>query len=264
MPTCFMIQPFDGGKFDKRYEQVFKPAIVAAGLEPYRVDQDPRVQIPIDDIEKGISIAAICLADITTDNPNVWYELGYAIAAETPVVMICSLEREGKRFPFDIQHRHITEYKTDAPDDFDKLKTTITARIKALLQRREGLRRLGKIDQVAPVAGLTIEELTVLAVTAGTSGAPESKASLYVVQSDAERANLTKLGVAVGLRGLIMKGFVQRTVDTDHNDITYPAIEVMDAGWDWIENNRSRFVLRRGEEQPSLVGMEITDDDIPF
>ena len=41
MGRCFVIQPFDGGKFDKRYEDVFVPAIQAVGLEPYRVDRDP-------------------------------------------------------------------------------------------------------------------------------------------------------------------------------------------------------------------------------
>jgi hypothetical protein len=32
---CFMIQPFDGGKFDKRFDEVFKPAVTAAGVEPH-------------------------------------------------------------------------------------------------------------------------------------------------------------------------------------------------------------------------------------
>jgi hypothetical protein len=32
------MQPFDADKFDMRYEEVFKPAILAAGLDPYRVD----------------------------------------------------------------------------------------------------------------------------------------------------------------------------------------------------------------------------------
>ena len=76
MPTCFIIQPFDAGKFDKRFEDVYEPAIRAAGVEPYRVDRDPGVDVPIDAIEDCIRGAAVCLADITTDNPNVWYELG--------------------------------------------------------------------------------------------------------------------------------------------------------------------------------------------
>ncbi|MBU0719064.1 MAG: hypothetical protein KJ749_12505 [Planctomycetes bacterium] len=45
MGRCFVIQPFDdGGEFDKRYEDVFLPAIRDAGLEPYRVDRDPSVR----------------------------------------------------------------------------------------------------------------------------------------------------------------------------------------------------------------------------
>ena len=40
MPRCFMIQPLDGKQYDKRYEDVFEPAIRDAGLEPYRVDRD--------------------------------------------------------------------------------------------------------------------------------------------------------------------------------------------------------------------------------
>ena len=66
------MQPFDGGTFDKRYESVFAPAIKAAKIEPYRVDRDPSVSIPIQEIESGIRNSDICLADITTDNPNVW------------------------------------------------------------------------------------------------------------------------------------------------------------------------------------------------
>src|SRR5580693_3082579 len=81
MPSCFVIQLFASGKFDKRFEYVYKPAIEAEGLEAYRVDRDPGVDVPIDAIEEGIRTATICLADITTDNPNVWYELGFAFAA---------------------------------------------------------------------------------------------------------------------------------------------------------------------------------------
>jgi hypothetical protein len=41
MPTCFVMQPFDAQIFDKRYQDVFAPAIIDAGLEPYRVDLEP-------------------------------------------------------------------------------------------------------------------------------------------------------------------------------------------------------------------------------
>jgi len=98
------MQPFDGDKFDRRYVDVFEPAIRDAGLEPYRVDQDPKVSIPIQDIESGIRNSALCLAEITLDNPNVWFELGFAIASGKEVVLVCSDERT-TRFPFCVFQR---------------------------------------------------------------------------------------------------------------------------------------------------------------
>src|SRR5688500_5526267 len=112
MPTCFVMQPFDKGTFDKRYVDVFEPAIAEAGLDAYRVDKDPAASIPIKDIEDGIRAAELCFAEITIDNPNVWFELGYAIAVNKDVVLICSTERKS-RFPFDIQHRAVIIYNTE-------------------------------------------------------------------------------------------------------------------------------------------------------
>ena len=39
--------------FDKRYDEVYKPAIEEAGFEPYRVDRDPSAAIPNENIESG-------------------------------------------------------------------------------------------------------------------------------------------------------------------------------------------------------------------
>jgi hypothetical protein len=93
MGRCFVIQPFDGAGFDDRYDDVLAPAIRAASLEPNRVDRDPRTTVVIDDIHAGIQDSVMCLADITLDNPNVWYELGYALASDKDVVLICLKDR---------------------------------------------------------------------------------------------------------------------------------------------------------------------------
>jgi hypothetical protein len=130
MPRCFVMQPFDGGEFDRRFEEVYKPAIEEAGFEPYRVDKDHSASIPIDSIESGIINSVACLADVTIDNPNVWFELGYAICAKKPLCLICGHERE--RFPFDIQHRKIIRYKKTSPSDFSALHQSIVDRLKAI------------------------------------------------------------------------------------------------------------------------------------
>jgi len=259
MSTCFVIQPFDAGKFDKRFEDTFRPAIEAAGLEPYRVDQDPKVEIPIDAIEQGIRDAAICLADITTDNPNVWYELGYAFAAGKPVVMVCSDERKEGRYPFDIQHRTVVGYQSESSRDFEQLKQKIGQRIDALLQKGERLRQLAESDPVAPREGLSQPELAVLATLAGDAALPESATSMWSLRRDVERAGFTSIGFGLGLRRLLKKELVESVELQDNDGEEYPAARLTQAGWDWIEANEEMFSLKKATNRPPGL-----DDDIPF
>jgi 8-oxo-dGTP pyrophosphatase MutT (NUDIX family) len=142
MGICLVIQPFDRGPFDKRYEDVFRPAIEAAGLQPYRIDLAPDVRVPIEDFQEKVRVATVCLAEITTNNPNVWFELGYAIAIRKEVVLVCSDKRRGS-YPFDIQHRHIIKYSTESKQDYDRLKEQLTERLKAV----------GGEDKTVPAAG---------------------------------------------------------------------------------------------------------------
>jgi len=207
MQQCFVIQPFDGGTFDKRYKETFKPAIEKADLEPYRADKDPSVEVPIEAIEEGIRSAAICFADITTDNPNVWYELGYARASGRPVVMICSDERVGNKYPFDIQHRTVIRYETKSQGDYEDLELAITEKLTALLAKGETLRQMAEEQQVAPVSGLSQQELSVLAVMAG-SVAPGDVLSFHSIRNDAEKAGLTNVAVSLGIVRLKKKQFI--------------------------------------------------------
>jgi hypothetical protein len=256
MPTCFVIQPFDSGKFDKRYDDVYRPAIEAAGLEAYRVDKDPSVSIPIDSIEEGIRQAAVCLADITADNPNVWYELGYAFAAGRPVVMVCSEERTGKKYPFDIQHRSIIPYLADSPSDFDKLKASLTKRIRALLVKSETLQRISKTDPIATVEGLSQAEILIVAVLAGESFNVNSAIGASRAKRDAENAGITGLGFNLGVRRLISKGFVALEDLCDSNSGEYyDGLRLTQDGWSWVEANESKFVLHR---------LAPDDDKVPF
>lgn len=61
MKTCLVIQPVDGDKIDKRYIDIFEPAIKESGYLAYRVDKDNSVTIPIEDIEKKLEKANFVL-----------------------------------------------------------------------------------------------------------------------------------------------------------------------------------------------------------
>lgn len=133
---CFVIQPYDGGDFDNRYDDIIKPALESCGIEAYRVDRDPYVEIAVSVIEERIRDATLVIAEISVDNPNVWFELGYAMALEKPVIMLCdNMYRNGK-FPFDISHRNVLIYRSGSIRDFkdclEKLKERIAAKLKRM------------------------------------------------------------------------------------------------------------------------------------
>ena len=256
MPTCFAIQPFNS-KFDKRYRDVYKPALEKAGLDPYRVDQDPSTEAVMDSIEQQIRAATICLADITTDNPNVWYELGYAFAAGRSVVMVCSSEREGK-LPFDIQHQTVITYKPESESDFVRLGEEISTRAKTLV-KKNAAREFVEAQQVAPTGGLSQAEISVLAIAAAETAVPGRPVNAWSLRRDAERAGLTGIGFGVALRGLQRKRFVD-FVKYEDEEGEYDAVDVTDDAWTWIDSNDSRFSLFR--EKKSVP--ELTEDDIPF
>ncbi len=131
---CFIIQPFDGGVFDNRCKNIYKPAIKAAGLEPYRTDDDTTTRIPIEAIEKGIKESEVCFADISMSNPNVWYEIGFAFASGKDVVMVCE-EESHKDFPFDIRHRTIIKYQQEISTSSD-FSARITQQLKGFLSSK--------------------------------------------------------------------------------------------------------------------------------
>ena len=181
MEKCFVIQPFDNDKFDKRFVDIFEPAIIKAGFEAYRIDKDLSVRIPIDDIEKGISESVICFAEITTDNPNVWYELGFAFACNKDVVMVCSDERQGK-FPFDIQHRHVITYKTSSTSDFTSLEDTITRKIKAFQLKSKTVKQLNTTP-VVETEGLKGHEIALLILIMENQVLSEDSTSIYSLKN---------------------------------------------------------------------------------
>jgi hypothetical protein len=259
MATCFVIQPFDGGPFDKRYDDTFVPAIVGAGLEPYRVDRDPAASIPIEEIEKGIRRADVCLADISLGNPNVWFELGYAIAANKPVVLVC-VHDATKRYPFDIQHRAVISYRTESARDFAELQATITKRLTAELRKESTLEKLAESTVVADVKGLTPIEVAALATVAANVDGPDDAVGMWTIRQDMEKAGYTRLAATLSLGSLLAKSMVanERRQDRDEE---YWVYQITKLGFSWLLQNQEHLVLR--ESATSAAGA-ITDDDIPF
>ena len=254
MLKCFVIQPFDdGGRYDKRYEDVFEPAIKNADLEPYRVDQDPSVSVPIDDIERGIEHSGVCLVEISTDNPNVWFELGYAIASKRDVVLVCSDERKA-RFPFDVQHRKIIQYSTQSSSDFEKARLDITNRLKAVLIRREKMGQLGSVTSISRVEGLEQYEIAGLVAVAEEVNDPEDGISAWMFSQNMKQAGFSNLAGTLALKSLLDREMLERFEDENYDGETFTAFKVTSEGMAWLLTNKEKLTLQEG----------LTDEDILF
>lgn len=253
-----VIQPFDkGGRFDKRYEDTFAPAIQKAGLEPYRVDRDPQVAIPIDEIHSRIKEATACLADISTDNPNVWYELGFAIAAGKPLVMVCETGRS--KFPFDIQHRSIITYDVQSRRDWDRLSDEITTRLEGAISKDVEIASVAAASRLKNVEGLSQHEMVALVAIAENTDYPGDAASAWQVRQDMEKAGFEKIAFRLGTEALLQKQFIA-VEQRDDRDGPYTAFSVTPRGMDWRHRNQNKLRLQK----PDDPNVPISDDDIPF
>ncbi len=266
MPGCFVIQPFDRGAFDKRYRDVLVPAIKEAGLEPYRVDEDPSATILIDDIEAGIRGSDICLADITNDNPNIWYEVGFAIANDKPVVLICASPRPTSP-PFDVSHRQIIYYSLDAPSDFKKLEREITTRLKAQIKKTEAMQTVASLSPVKSTEGLSSYEIACLVSVMENRLTPQTSVTPREIQQDMRRAGYTEIAISLSLESLNRKGMVEFE-ESESNDFgnTYTVCKITQKGVDWLLENQERFEFTREDAIVSETkgSPQIKDEDIPF
>lgn len=245
-PKCFVIQPFDGQSFDQRYAETCEPAIKKAGYTPYRVDQDPGAQNLIEHIEGGIRAAAVCLADITKDNPNVWYELGYAMAVGTPVCMICSEERG--RFPFDIQHLRVIRYKTQSKGDFERLESRIV----------ECLTEIGKQPKALPISvgpdstqasqHLRETELAVLTAMLELDDGAGGSVTASALRQKVRDAGHTPTVFALGTKRLTSSGFL-KLIQLDEIDGPQTLFHLSAKGWAWAIENEDRFPLQAPPER---------------
>ena len=76
--------------FNAVYNNFIKPALEAAGLEVFRADEEMRAGDIRTDMFQELLMADLVVADLTIDNPNVWYELGVRHALRAGgVVLVC-------------------------------------------------------------------------------------------------------------------------------------------------------------------------------
>ncbi|MHC0443096.1 hypothetical protein [Flavobacterium sp. 3-210] len=93
-PTAFIVMQFTS-EYNQLYTEVIKPVCENFGFKCERADEFYTTTPIIADVVKSIINSTIIIAEITPDNPNVYYELGYAHAINKPTILLC--DRKKKR-----------------------------------------------------------------------------------------------------------------------------------------------------------------------
>jgi tetratricopeptide (TPR) repeat protein len=217
-PLCFVLMPFgkkptaDGSviDFDQVYSDLIAPAIQLAQLEPLRADQETSGGIIHKPMFERLILCPFAIADLTTANANVYYELGvrHAFRPWSTVQIIA----DGSRLPFDVQMLRTISYKLTAngtpdPAGVEAAKSTIT---KFLQQAREGAKDspIFQLLDGLPVPSLEhlktdvfreqveySEEIKGRLAAAGKTGAP----AVQAVASDLGDISELDSGIAVDL-----------------------------------------------------------------
>ena len=117
-PLCFVLMPF-GQKtalsgltidFNAVYEELIKPAILQAGLEPLRADEEQGGGIIHKPMFERLILCEYAVCDLTTANANVFYELGLRHAVRPCTTIMIFADGLGQ-LPFDVAPLRALPYK---------------------------------------------------------------------------------------------------------------------------------------------------------
>lgn len=153
---CFVISPFEK-RFDRIFRKIIHPLITDKFKTPCTRADHSKACVPIaHEIFEKMAKAKFIIAELTTLNANVLYELGIAHTMGKRVVMIT---QEIEKLPFDIKHIRVVEYDDDETG-WEKFTKELEEAVNEILENEWINNPLVKYYEAAPFRYLThIDEL---------------------------------------------------------------------------------------------------------
>ncbi len=132
---CFVIAPIGerGTNIRKRSDQVLKhiirPAVESCGYKAVRADEIAEPGIITNQIIRHVVDDPLVIADLTGQNPNVFYELAIRHATRKPLVQIIDNVED---IPFDVGSMRTIQVNHRDLDSVEEAKTEIKRQIQSL------------------------------------------------------------------------------------------------------------------------------------
>jgi hypothetical protein len=131
-----------GIDFDAIYDRGLQPGIEDAGMSPIRADEEKLGGVIHTQMFERLLLCDFAVADLTTENPNVLYELGIRHAARPRTTLTVYAAK--KPLPFDVKPLRTQPYElTDSneltPEAAERLRLAVTEHLTTLreLARRQ-------------------------------------------------------------------------------------------------------------------------------
>ena len=153
-PLCFVVMPFGqkpdpaGGAaidFDRIYKTALAPAIEDADMEPIRADEERTGGIIHKPMFERLLLCDYAVADLTTANANVFYELGVRHTARPATTL--TIFAKNQPIPFDVNFLRSMPYDLGENNAFGEIEAQ--ALREAVSKKLKDLRELA--IQQAPV-----------------------------------------------------------------------------------------------------------------
>ena len=122
-PRAFVVMPFSE-PYNSLWEEVIRPVAEEAHFDAHRADDVFRPGLVLQDIEQSIVESQIVIAEVSSLNANVFYEIGYARALGKPTIFLAEQSAEGAKLPFDISGFRCVFYE-DAIRGKSKIEGTL-------------------------------------------------------------------------------------------------------------------------------------------
>ncbi|ELA8132732.1 hypothetical protein [Vibrio parahaemolyticus] len=215
---CFVIMPisnqsgYESSHFSLVYEDIIKPAVEAAGMKAVRADETVNTNLIQLDILRKVIESDIAICDMSSKNPNVFYELGVRQAFDKPTVLMID---DVTPAPFDVSSLRYVEYKKDM--GYRDVKLAIEKLTQTIIETYE------KKDDKSEINSLIrLMELTTPAQLNQTDISAEDRAAIQVNELTAAVHSMqaTQNKILKSIESDFSRPLKVKTYDSRTNSIT--------------------------------------------
>ncbi|HET6974935.1 MAG TPA: GAF domain-containing protein [Pyrinomonadaceae bacterium] len=126
---CYVIMPYSQ-EWSPNTRRAIANAVKSQDLN-FRIADEEDGRHVMEDVWRGLCESKVIIADLSTANPNVMYEVGLADVLGKEVIL---LAQDSKKVPFDLSGSRVLVY---SPERLDKLEDDLSRKLSRVLRKQD-------------------------------------------------------------------------------------------------------------------------------